>query len=140
MSYNNEGPRLGAVIAVTAAGLLAVIGIIALAMWGVPTYKVWQRELRGQATLAEAEWDRKVAIEEAKAKKESAALLAAAEVERAKGVAEANVIISESITEPYLRYLWIQGLHDGSSEIIYVPTEANLPILEAQRLSHLAGE
>jgi hypothetical protein len=29
--------------------------------------------------------------------------------------------------------LWIQGLQDGSSETIYIPTEANLPILEATR-------
>lgn len=55
------------------------------------------------------------------------------EVARAKGVAESNKIIASSITEGYLRYLWIQGLQDGSSEVIYVPTEANLPILEAIR-------
>ena len=35
--------------------------------------------------------------------------------------------------ESYLRYLWIQGLQDGTSEVIYIPTEANLPILEAAR-------
>lgn len=27
----------------------------------------------------------------------------------------------------------VEGLHDGSSEVIYVPTEANIPILEATR-------
>ncbi len=55
------------------------------------------------------------------------------EVARARGAAEANKIISGSITEEYIRYLWVQGLHDGTSEVIYVPTEANLPILEATR-------
>ncbi len=66
---------------------------------------------------------------------ESAKSLAMAEVERAKGVAEANQIIGESLkgNESYLRYLWIQGLQYGSSEVIYIPTEANLPILEASR-------
>ena len=61
--------------------------------------------------------------------------MAQAEVERAKGVAEANEIIGESLkeNEAYLRYLWIIGLQDGSSEVIYIPTEANLPILEATR-------
>lgn len=29
---------------------------------------------------------------------------------------------------------WVKGLTDGSSEVIYVPTEANLPILEAGRI------
>jgi len=123
---------------VTALSILAVVilvGIIALPMWGCPTYNVWRRELKGKATLREAEWDRQVAVEEAQAKMEAAKSLAQAEIERAKGVAEANQIIGESLrnNESYLRYLWIQGLHDGSSEIIYVPTETNLPILEAGR-------
>lgn len=56
------------------------------------------------------------------------------EVERAKGVAKANQIISDSISEEYIQYLWVQGLNDENTEVIYVPTEANLPILEASRL------
>jgi regulator of protease activity HflC (stomatin/prohibitin superfamily) len=101
----------------------------------IPQYRVWQKELAGKAELKQAEWNRQIAIQEANAQKESASLLAQAEVERAKGVAEANEIIGQSLkdNEAYLRYLWINGLHDGSSEIIYVPTEANLPILEAVR-------
>ncbi|MDA3854824.1 MAG: prohibitin family protein [Candidatus Woesearchaeota archaeon] len=54
------------------------------------------------------------------------------EVARAKGVAEANKIIAESISEGYLQYRFIEGLNDGNTEVIYVPTEANLPILEAR--------
>ena len=76
---------------------------------------------------------------EAKAKQDSARELAAAEVERAKGVAQANKIIGDSLqgNEDYLRYLWIQSLENGKSEVIYVPTEANLPILEASRKQKL---
>lgn len=61
-----------------------------------------------------------------------------AEVERAKGVAEANVIHGDSLkdNEAYLRYLWTIGLQDDSSKVIYIPTEANLPIMEATRLSN----
>jgi hypothetical protein len=113
-----------------------ILAVIAAGVaWGVPQYNVWRLELRGKAHLREAEWDRQIAVEEAQAKLESASLLAESEVERAKGVAEANKIIGESLAgnEAYLRYLWIQGLQDGSSEIIYIPTEANLPILEATR-------
>jgi regulator of protease activity HflC (stomatin/prohibitin superfamily) len=55
------------------------------------------------------------------------------EVARARGVSEANKIISGSISSQYIQYLWVQGLNDGNSEVIYVPTEANLPILEASR-------
>jgi flagellar basal body-associated protein FliL len=112
-----------------------VVVIIVVAIVAYPIYNVWRQEKRGEASLREAEWSKKIAIEEAKAEKESAALKAAAEVERAKGVAEANSIIGDSLkdNDAYLRYLWIQGLHDGSSEVVYIPTEANLPILEAGR-------
>lgn len=54
------------------------------------------------------------------------------EIERAKGIAQANTIIAESISEGYLHYRFIEGLNDGNTEVIYVPTEANLPILEAR--------
>ena|SRR3990167_583111 len=111
--------------------------IISIFMAVLPSYLVWAKTLHGKAQLKEAEWSRKIAIEEANAKKESATALAQAEVERAKGVAEANRIIGDSLAgnESYLRYLWIQGLNDGTSEVIYVPTEANLPILEAGHYS-----
>ena len=100
--------------------------------WFYPPMKVFIQENKGKAELAEAEYTRRTAIEEANARLESATLDAKAEVERAKGVAEANEIIGGSLkgNEAYLRYLWIQQL-DNSGQTIYVPTEANLPILEA---------
>jgi len=100
---------------------------------GFPIYKVWQKEKAGLAELKQAEWNRQIQIEEAKAFKESAIYKSDAEVIRAEGVAKANKIIGDSLkdNDAYLRYLWIQGLQDGSSEVIYVPTEGQLPILEA---------
>jgi regulator of protease activity HflC (stomatin/prohibitin superfamily) len=118
------------------AGTITVGLLLGLTMWGCPQYKVYSSGKEGEARLKEAESSRKIAVLEAEAKKESAVRLAEAEVARAVGVAEANKIIGESLkdNESYLRYLWIQGLQDGSSEVIYVPTEANLPIMEATRL------
>ncbi|MBO5694701.1 MAG: membrane protease subunit [Lentisphaeria bacterium] len=116
---------------------LSVVAVIALLIsmifFGYPQYKVWQQRLAGQAELARAEQNRKIAIQEAEAKKESARALAEAEVIRAEGVAKANSIIGESLrgNESYLRYLWIQTLNDNPQNVIYVPTEAGLPILEA---------
>lgn len=109
--------------------------VVAGGMYGCPRYNVYQQNLEGQAELARQEWAKKIIIEEAKAKKESARLSADAEIERAKGVAQANKIIGDSLqgNDEYLRYLWIQSLMDSHGEIIYVPTEANLPILEATR-------
>jgi len=111
----------------------SVLILVMFGMWGCPQYNVWNKTLSGKAKLKEAEWSRQIKVKEAEALQESAKHLARAEVERAKGVAEANKIIGKSLkgNESYLRYLWIQGLNDGNSEVIYVPTEANLPILEA---------
>jgi len=130
----NDGPNIYSLL-ITLVIIFAVLLIGALGMWGCPNYNVWQQELAGKAELKRAEQNRQIRIQEAQAEKESANLLAAAEVERAKGVAEANKIIGDSLkgNDAYLRYLWIQGLQDGSSEVIYVPTEGQLPILEATR-------
>ncbi len=119
--------------------IIVILVFIAALMYVIPVYKVWQKELAGKAELKQAEWNRQITIKEAEAKLEAEKLNAKSEVERAKGVAEANKIIGDSLknNDAYLRYLWIRGLHDGSSEVIYIPTEANLPILEASRFSSL---
>jgi regulator of protease activity HflC (stomatin/prohibitin superfamily) len=98
--------------------------------------RVWNAETAGEAELAQARQNRQIATLEAEAKLESAKLLALAEVERAKGVAEANRIVADGLGGPegYLRYLYIEHLAQSQGQIIYVPTEGGLPILEAGRL------
>lgn len=100
-----------------------------------PIYSVWSQRLHGEAELARAESNRQIRILEAKAEQEASKALAEAEVIRAEGVARANKIIGDSLknNEGYLRYLWIQGLQTNQMQVVYVPTEANLPILEANR-------
>lgn len=117
--------------------VLVVAAVITATMWGCPQYNVYERRLSGEAELANAEYSRQVAVKEALAKKDSAALLAEAEVARAQGVAKANKIIGDSLkdNEAYLRYLFVNNLENTKDQIIYVPTEANLPILEATRKS-----
>ncbi len=116
-------------------GIGAIVVFVLVLLWAIPQYKVWTQELNGKALFKEAEWSRQIAVEEARAKKESAILEAEAEIERAKGVAEANDIVAGSLegNEEYLRYLWINGLQTNEMQVIYVPTEAGLPILEAGR-------
>jgi regulator of protease activity HflC (stomatin/prohibitin superfamily) len=99
-------------------------------------YNVWRSSLEGEAELKKADWNRQISVREAQAKKDAAIMLAQAEIERAKGVATANKIIGDSLkkNEEYLRYLWIDGVQHTTNQIIYIPTEANLPILEATRI------
>ncbi len=119
--------------------LIVVLLLIAAACFGlgatVRIYEVWAQAKAGEAELAHAEWSRQIAVKEANAKKDSAHLLAESEIIRAEGMAKANKIIGDSLknNEKYLQYLWVQTLDHSTNKIIYIPTEANLPILEARR-------
>lgn len=109
-------------------------GLIGLVMWGFPKYEVWYAELEGKAEFVKAEQNRKIKIEEAKANLEAEKLNAQAEIERAKGAAEAIRIENGAISPTYIQYLWVrqqQNLNDKT--VIYIPTETNLPVLEAGR-------
>ena len=118
---------------------LMVFVLILFSMWIFPIYTVWQKGQAGEAELRQAEWNRQISVKEALAKLEASKSLASAEIERAKGVAEANKIIGQSLheNEDYLRYLWIVDVASAGTDktVIYIPTETNLPILEASRWS-----
>ena len=105
-------------------------------LFAMPQYYVWQQNKAGEAELARAEQNRQIAIQEAKAKEESAKSLANAEVIRAEGVAKANKIIGDSLqnNEAYIHYLWVEALKESQNEVIYIPTEAGIPITESARI------
>lgn len=124
---------------------LLLMLVLTAIMWGCPRWNVYDREMAGKAELAQATSNRQIKVNEAQAAQEAAKHLAQAEIERAKGVAEANRIIGLSLknNEDYLHYLWIHNLAEAEkngAQIIYVPTEANLPILEASRKPNVKQE
>jgi hypothetical protein len=133
MSYK-DGKILstGSIVGISSFGLLFFIGIIVLGMWGCPKYNVYKQQKEGEALLAHAQSSREVAVAEAKAKMEAATLLAQADTIRAHGIATSNKIIGQSLTDAYLHWFWIDNI-DKSNNVIYVPTEANMPIMEAGR-------
>lgn len=120
-------------IAIGTSITLVAIMLVGGCMAGYPQYRVYEQRLAGEAELESQKYQKQVAVQAALAKKESASLLADSEVLRARGVAEANKIIGDSLkgNEAYLRYLWIHNLENGGNQVIYIPTEAGLPILEA---------
>lgn len=117
--------------------LVVIVLAIPLAMWGFPQYRLYSQRLAGEAALAEAQSSRRIAILEAEARRESAVALAEAEVLRADGAARAKRILQDSLGGPegYLRYLQIQALSETRASLIYVPTEAGLPVTEARRFA-----
>ncbi len=51
------------------------------------------------------------------------------EVARARGAAQAQEIVRSTLSDSYLQYLWIKTLNENPN-VIYVSTEANLPIFK----------
>lgn len=88
MNSEQKGMVALGLIVVFFAGVFLFYGL-----FGRPMLQPWWATQRGKAELAQAEQNRQIVIKEANAKKESATLLAQAEVERAKGLAAANKII-----------------------------------------------
>lgn len=60
----------------------------------IPPYRVYNARKTGEAELAQADGNRQIKIQEAKAAYESADYLAKAEIRKAEGVAQANRIMS----------------------------------------------
>lgn len=124
------------IIIIAGVVITLIVAMILSLMFGLPIYGRWRASLMGQAELNQAEYNRQIATLEAKQKMESAEYLNKAEIIRAEGVAKANKIIAEGLGGPegYLRYLWIQALsqdNKATPQVIYIPTEAGMPILEA---------
>lgn len=116
--------KLSEMIAWLLVALLAVLLLFGtFYLWQAA--KVYSAESTGRAELAMAEQNRQIA-----------SLDAQAEIERARGVAEANRIIANGLGGPegYLRYLQIDAMKHMQGTVVYVPTEAGIPITEAQRL------
>ena len=122
----------------------AIWGIVSIVVFTIgmafirPWYNVWSQEMEGKAEFAKAEQNRKIKIEEARANLEAEKLNAQAEIERAKGAAEAIKIENGSITPTYIQYLWVRQQSDLSDKtVIYIPTESNLPLLESTRMNKI---
>ena len=113
-------------IAILIAGVI-LLGGISTIVWGWNTAKVYSAEMSGKAQFAEAEQNRKILIEQARSEKEAAKLQA----EAIKIMGEAAQQYPEYRQQEFISAFG-QALRDGTvNQIIYVPTEANIPVLEA---------
>ena len=120
---------VGIGVGVSTLGFLLIMTGLA----GYRTYSVWSMEMQGKAKLAEATQSRQIQIEQAKGEREAASLRA-----------EAISIVGKAAKEfpEYRQQEFIgsfaEALKEGKiHQIMYVPTEANIPITEANRLLNL---
>lgn len=125
-----------------AFGIVVVPGAIAGVIWAwqpfrimVAEYSVEKQGLVGQAELRRAEQNRQIQVEQAQAERDAATLRA-----------EAIAIVGQAAKDfPEYRYqeflgAFAEALHSGTiDQIIYIPTEANIPITDAGRMARGAG-
>lgn len=117
--------------------ILIIIAVVVM-MFGLPTYNVWQQEMAGKAEMAKAEQNRRILVEEAKARLEAEKLNAQAEIERAKGMAEAMSIENGTLNSVYNQYLFIRTLEKLADkgnlpQIIYMPSEGLVPVMDVSQ-------
>ena len=119
------------------AEILVIVVIVAVvigaAMFLMPKYRVYSQELRGQAALAEARSSKQVQVEQARGELESSKLRA----EAIKIIGTAAQEYPEYRNQEFIGAFG-EALREGQIEqIIYVPTEANIPILEAGKRTEM---
>lgn len=86
-----------------------------------------------QAVIAEqkaqseaAEFAARSAVTQAEAKAEAMII-------EARALAESQAIIAETLTPEYVQYLYVKAIENNPNQVIYIPTEAGMPILESGR-------
>lgn len=118
--------------------VVVIVVIIAWSLIGYPKWRVWSAHQSGLADLAQAKNEQQIQIAEALGRRDAATLNKEAAIIEAEAVAIQIEKIGIQLTshDLYLRWQWIEMMkHHSDRSTIYVPTEANLPILEAARLN-----
>lgn len=120
--------------------VIGCLGFWLFWMAASPPYYVWQQSLVGEAELKRAQQNRKIIIEQAEAEKEASILRAQAEEDAAVFRANAIQVVGAAAKEfPEYRQQEFIGAFGRALEnenigtMIFVPTEANIPITEAGR-------
>lgn len=109
-------------------GLITTVILTTLGMWGCPKYSVYHSQLEGEAALAKAMSVREIQVRQALGEKEAATHRA----EAIKIVGQATKDFPEYRQQEFIG-AFAEAVKDGKiAQIIYVPTEANIPITEAR--------
>lgn len=120
-------------------GAVVIALFIGWFVWGLQTWRVWAKEMQGRADLMQAHQEQQIQVARAQGRLDAANINKQAAIVEAEAVSAQIEKIGKQLTQHdlYLKWQWIKMMDDGDCdrEIIYVPTEANLPVLEAMRLS-----
>lgn len=116
---------------------LPILLVLFIWLWGFPRYRVWFAHQKGLADLARANNEQQIQVAQANGRLQAAETNKKAAIIEAEAVAAQIEKIGANLQkhELFLRWQWIKMMEarDSETDTIYVPTEANLPILEATR-------
>lgn len=126
------------VVIVFIGKIVAAITLFCVALWmlfGIisPQLNLYRANTEKRSAIAEARARSDAAEYEARRAVEIATAEAEADRVRAAGIADANETIAQSLTPEYVRWYFVDRLDDIDGQIIYVPTEAGVPLPEAGR-------
>lgn len=113
-------------------GLAAIACLLGLVlfffMYVMPKYRVWAQGMEGEAELEKAKQTKQIMLEQARAEKESAELKA----EAIRIVGQAAKEFPEYRKQEFIA-AFAEAMSNGNiQKIIYVPTEANIPIIDVK--------
>ena len=113
---------------VGASVILAVaVTIVCGGLFGIPVWNVWRAGLSGEANLRRAQQEKMILIEQAKAEVEAAGFRA-----RAIGIVGAAAKEFPEYRLQEFMGAFAEALqNDSITKIIFVPTEANIPLIQA---------
>jgi len=137
MKHSQKGNAALGLLAFTLASMFAIACLFGT-MWGWAHFRLWKAEYTGKALEIEKEYVGKAILAEAEHARMARVEAARAEKEAAQLTADAIQIVGEAAQQyPEYRqqefFLALgEALQEGNIEqIIYLPTEAGLPLTEA---------
>ena len=118
---------------------LVLFGLIVLwSLVGYPKWRVWASLKKGESELQHSLNQQKIQITQAQSRLDAASLNKDAAIVEAEAVSEQIKRIGNQLTQHdlFLKWQWIEMMEKRpENSVIYVPTEASMPILEANRLN-----
>lgn len=132
-SYQSIRKWINLSVKITVGAVIGIFLLITLNNIISPRLNLYKANTEKQAVIAEqkaqseaAEFAARSAVTQAEAKAEAMII-------EAKALAESQAIIAETLTPEYIRYLYVKAIENNPNQVIYVPTEAGMPILESGR-------
>ncbi len=114
--------------------VVLVAVLILWALFGAPVWRVWAQQKQGEADLQQAHKEQQIQVSKAQGRLDAATINKQAAIIEAEAVATQIETIGKTLTQHdlYLKWQWIKMMEERpESSVIYVPTEANIPIMEA---------